>query len=91
MVYLISYDLNRPGQGYARLYDGIKELGAWWHYLDSTWLVDTNLTSRQIFERLRSRIDANDRLLIIGVTRDYSGWLPGDAWNWINGCARAAA
>jgi hypothetical protein len=57
MVYLISYDLNRPGQGYARLYDGIKELGAWWHYLDSTWLVDTNLTSSQIFERLRSRAE----------------------------------
>lgn len=33
---LISYDLNKPGQKYERLYEKIKALGTWWHYLDST-------------------------------------------------------
>lgn len=83
MIYSISYDLNRPGQKYADLIEAIKVSGAWWHYLQSTWLVDTNLTAQQLFNRLRPHIDDNDIVLIIGVTRDYSGWLPEKAWNWL--------
>ena len=37
---LIGYDLNRPGQNYDDLFDEIKNLGTWWHCLDSTWLVN---------------------------------------------------
>lgn len=84
MIYSISYDLHRPGQKYADLIEAIKGSGAWWHYLQSTWLVDTNLTAQQLFSRLRPHIDDNDIVLIIGVTRDYSGWLPDKAWTWIN-------
>ena len=36
---LIGYDLTRPGQNYPGLIEGIKELGSWWHCLDSTWLL----------------------------------------------------
>jgi hypothetical protein len=31
---LISYDLRKPGQNHDKLYEKIKELGAWWHGLD---------------------------------------------------------
>lgn len=93
MVYLITYDLNRPGQNYDGLYKAIKKLGAWWHYLDSTWLVDTNLSSDQIYARIKPHVDDNDHFLIIKVTRDYTGWLPKKAWEWIKqrvGAALAA-
>lgn len=90
-VYLISYDLNKPGQDYSSLYEAIKNLGAWWHYLDSTWLVDTSLTSSQISNHLNSIIDKNDCLLIIRVTNDYAGWLPEKAWAWLRSHMRKAA
>lgn len=85
MIYSINYDLKRPGQDYDGLYEAIKKLGAWWHHLDSTWLVDTSLNASQIWARLDPHVDANDSVLVIGVTRDYSGWLPEKAWEWLRG------
>ena len=82
---LITYDLNRPGQDYEGLFDEIKSLGAWWHYLDSLWIVDTNLTVNSAADRIRARVDTSDHFLVLDVTGDASqGWLPQEAWNWIN-------
>ncbi|WP_347268937.1 hypothetical protein [Paracoccus sp. (in: a-proteobacteria)] len=84
MIYAINYDLKRPGQNYDELHKAIKNLGDWWHYLGSTWLVDTNLNAKGVWDRLAPHVDKNDRVLVIGVTRDYSGWLTQEAWEWIN-------
>lgn len=84
MIYSINYDLNRPGQNYSDLHDAIKSCGAWWHYLDFHWLVDTSLTAKGIWEKIAPHVDDNDHFLIVGITRDYSGWLPKKAWEWIN-------
>lgn len=84
MIYSINYDLKRPGQNYNELYDAIKGCGAWCHFLDSHWLVDTNLSASNIWARLKPHVDANDLFFISGVTKDYSGWLPLEAWDWIN-------
>jgi hypothetical protein len=84
-MYLVTYDLKKPGQDYKDLHEAIKGCGTWWHYLESTWLLKTSLTATQIFERLQPYLDSNDRILIIRVTpNDKSGWLTQDAWNWIN-------
>jgi hypothetical protein len=91
MIYAINYDLKKPGQDYADLYTAIKSFGAWWHYLESTWLVDTNLNASGIWNKVKVAIDNNDRVLIIGVTADNSGWLPKDAWDWINARLKKAA
>jgi len=83
-VYAINYDLYRPGQDYSGLIEAIKTTGVWWHYLKSTWLVDTHLNSSGIFDIIKPHIDGTDLVLIIKVTRDYYGCLPPDAWDWIN-------
>jgi hypothetical protein len=81
---LITYDLNTPGKKYDDLYDKIKAIGAWWHYLDSTWIVATTLTPSQVMDRLKPTIDSNDAVLVIDITSDiYSGWLTKDAWDWL--------
>ncbi|WP_454560824.1 hypothetical protein [Mycobacterium haemophilum] len=81
---LITYDLNKPGQNYGPLYEKIKGLGTWWHYLDSTWVVDTYLTPTEANERLRTALDDSDSVLIVNITNDtYAGWLEQDAWNWL--------
>lgn len=71
---LIAYDLNRPHQDYEGLIPAIKELGAWWHHLDSTWLVKSNLSTKQIRDQLRAHIDSNDELLVVNVTGDARSW-----------------
>ena len=84
MMLLISYDLNRPGQDYSNLYKEIKKAKAWWHYLDSTWIVSTNSSTEDWQRRLRQHMDENDNLLIIEVCENYQGWLPKRAWEWLN-------
>lgn len=82
---LITYDLRTPGKDYGALVEEIKSIGAWWHYLQSTWIVVTPLEARQVCERLRTRIDSNDHLLVVTIhARDgMDGWLPKAAWDWL--------
>ena len=84
MIYAINYDLKKPGQNYEALYQAIKGCGDWWHHLGSTWLVDTSLDANGIYNHLAPHVDKNDFILVIGVTRNYQGWLPEQAWEWIN-------
>lgn len=71
---LIGYDLNKAGQDYGNLIDKIKSLGAWWHHLDSTWLVRTSRTPVEVRDALKPHIDANDELLVIDVTGRARAW-----------------
>ena len=71
---LIAYDLNTPGQKYAPLIESIKSLGAWWHHLDSTWLVKTSLTAAEVRDRLGALIDSGDELLVVDVSSDARAW-----------------
>ena len=84
LIYAINYDLKKPGRDYTGLYQAIKACGAWWHYLGSTWLIDTNLDAEGIWKRLYTHFDENDRAVVIGVTKDYQGRLPKAACEWIN-------
>lgn len=86
MVYLVTYDLNKPGKDYTGLYQAIKDAsdGNWWHYLDSTWLIRTQSSSANaVFQKIQPHLDSNDRCLVIEVTRNYQGWLDKDAWDYI--------
>ena len=85
MVYMVGYDLNRPGQNYSALFEEIKTVSSnWWHNLDSTWIIVSNLTATQIRDRLRAKIDAGDELLVAkisapaawcGFSKEASDWL----------------
>lgn len=89
-IYAICYDLNSPGRDYGQLHAAIKSLGdAWWHYLDSTWLVRTDMSADQIRSRLRDLMDVNDNLLVVGVTDEFAGWLPEKAGVWLRKYASA--
>ena len=69
--YLIGYDLNRPRgkDDYTELIATIKEsFSPWWHHLDSTWIVQTEMTAAQIRDLLMPHIDRGDELLVVGLT-----------------------
>ncbi|MBB3602790.1 hypothetical protein FHT40_002451 [Mycolicibacterium sp. BK556] len=71
---LIGYDLNKKGQDYDDLIEKIKSLGAWWHYLDSTWIVKTSHSASSTRDVLGPLIDSNDELLVIKITGDSAAW-----------------
>ncbi len=81
---MIGYDLVEPRQNYDELIEAIKNLGNWWHCLDSTWLLKTGLSAVQIRDALSPFVDSNDLLLVSqvagdaaweGFSKDCSDWL----------------
>ncbi|MGK3949509.1 hypothetical protein [Microbacterium sp. K2] len=71
---LIGYDLNKQ-KNYPDLIEAIKALSAaWWHHLDSTWLVVTNRSAEQARNVLVTHLDADDELLVIDVTGQPRAW-----------------
>ncbi len=86
MVFLISYDLNKPGQNYDEVHQAIMDAsdGRWCHCLESTWLIRSKtLGAEEISERIMSKMDKTDRLLVIEVKPNYQGWLSRDLWDYI--------
>jgi len=79
---LISYDLNDTKKDYSSFYDELKTK-TWWHYLGSTWIIQTDENATQVYNRLCHHILTSDRLLVIELAQDRQGWLPKDAWDWI--------
>lgn len=81
--YLVSYDLNRPGQDYADLIAEIERSPNWAKPMLSCFIVGTNENPSQLMERLRPWIDPNDWIIVIRVCKDWDGWLTNDIHDWI--------
>lgn len=82
-VFTVSYDLNKQGQNYEALWAELKRT-QYNHILDSTWLISTSETPRQISDRLQKHIDQNDHIIISKINAgEYAGWMPKNVWTWI--------
>lgn len=83
-VYLISYDLRKPGQNYTPLYDAIKAYGDWQHPMESLWAVYAGGDADSISDNLRKHLDDNDCLFVARLAdRDRQGWMPRSFWEWL--------
>jgi hypothetical protein len=65
--YLVSYDLDKPGQDYSRLISEIERLGGV-RVLYSEWLLRSNANAEQLRDHLWAFIDSNDMLLVVTLT-----------------------
>jgi len=83
---LIAYDVKSKQRDYTPLFAAIKTSGThWWHYISNTWLVYTDKNPKQVFDALHPFIDeVKDNVLVVEITKNYQGWLPKKAWEWIN-------
>jgi hypothetical protein len=81
---LVGYDLNKQ-KDYPAIWSALEEMGTWWHHLDSTWLVRTEMTPVQLRNALREHIDSDDELLVIDVTgRSWAGaGFSSRAYDWL--------
>lgn len=85
-IYLITYDLNSPGQNYTDLLEFIRSYGTAHHSLmRSSWLIyDPTRNANELFNLLCRFIDQNDRLFVSEVTENFQGWLNSDVNEWLN-------
>lgn len=75
MTYLISYDLNKPGQSYSQLYESIKAAsnGIWCKPLESVYIIRSSLSAQSIYNKLTPHLDPNDRILVVEI-KGQSYW-----------------
>lgn len=85
MVLIINYALKNPAKDYGPLFAAIKNCGEWWHFMESTWIVSTAHSAEIVGIHLNQYIDTKtDYLLVATLQQGAQGWLPPDAWNWLN-------
>jgi hypothetical protein len=83
-AYLITYDLKQPADQYAPLFEELQRSHKWWHYLTSTWIVVRYDAFVELQPKLNPLIYSTDRLLIMPAKGPAAGYLPREAWDWIN-------
>ena len=83
-AYLVSYDLKSPVESYEPFFNELKQSVNWWHYLNATWIVVRYESLVELAPKLRGLIFTNDRILVMPAKGPAEGWLPKDAWDWIN-------
>ena len=85
-LYIVSYDLiNKGNRTYQELYDALQSFTYWYHPMESTWFVESDLQSSGVYERLRPFVSDVDGLLVVEIKKDthYNGWLSKKFWPWI--------
>lgn len=84
MILLFSFN-PVPGKDYAKLEQVLKSTGTWWHHLEGVWLVRTPESPQVWYEKVKPYLDSDESFLVIEVHGNYQGWLPKQAWEWLNG------
>lgn len=85
MIVLVTYDVfsnNLP-----RLYEKLKHIGSgWWHYMESTWLIDTQYSADTVCKKLLPCLGPHDKIFTVEIKKDASfyGLLPECSWKWIS-------
>ena len=83
-MYCISYEIDTDSHPYYGLFGELTHFDACYQCLDNTWLISTSENADEIWQRLRTYITRDDFMFIIEVTDDFNGWLPKEAWEWID-------
>jgi hypothetical protein len=89
MVHLIAYELKdfRSRYDYARLHQAIREIsGTYLHLPESRWLVETDLSTRAVGERLAPFTVQGDPLFVTRIYRDWYAYsLTQEQIDWLQG------
>lgn len=82
-IYIVSYDLNQPGQDYGSLIKAIESFKGYKPLLKSTWAVCHSGTAKDVFNFLSSYVDDTDRLFISVLTENACWRLDQEKMSWL--------
>jgi len=82
-AYIVTYDLKQPIEKYEPFFEELKRSYKWSHFIESSWIVLRYDSLAELGPKLRPLIFQSDRLLIMPAKGPADGWLPLEAWEWI--------
>ena len=82
--YIISYWLKDCSKNYFPFYDAIKKnYPKYQHPLEESWLVQTDDSAQEIFEKIRPFLPETDCIFVAEITDNYAGWMFKSIWAWL--------
>ena len=81
-IYLVSYDLNKPGQDYSAIIGAISRNYDHCQVLMSQWLISTDQTATEVYNNLIKYVDNTDGLLVTEVTDNSASYMNAEAISW---------
>lgn len=82
-IYLVTYDLKKPGQHHAAVLAEVKKCPGWAKLSESSYVVSTSETPTVLLNRVRNVADTNDTIYVITVRRPHSGFGPPSVNEWL--------
>lgn len=83
-AYLVTYDLNKPGQHHAAVLEEIKKSPGWAKLSESSYAISTTETASQLLARVRRHADPNDTIYVISLRKPWDGYGPKNVNEWLN-------
>lgn len=79
---MVTYDLNAQGQNYEKVIETIKNCSVCWYSAwESSYLIKSNMTVKQINDAITQHLDGNDTLFVAEVRNNYNGRLKETDWD----------
>ena len=71
-LYLVTYDLNSPGQNYSKVIDGGAGDSGYVSVCKSSFLICSSLqTAQEVFRKLTYGLDINDDVFITEIKQNF--------------------
>ncbi len=82
-LYFVSYVV--PSEKDAQVSLVLKRAKGWWNYFGHNWIKKKKKSMSDWHAELKRMIGGVGNFIILEVTETFiNGWLPNDAWTWIN-------
>lgn len=82
-VFIVTYDLDQPGQNYDCVIGKLEALDHC-HAQRSVWFVSANGTTTDLRNHLSGCLDSNDRLFVDYISDAWTGWNMPTCGKWLN-------
>lgn len=74
-TYSITYDLGNPGRNYEGVVDEIKAIAnGYCRPTQSHWFINTNHSAGAIRDKIATKLDTSDKLMVNEVGDDWGTW-----------------
>lgn len=85
-VYLIAFKLTREGADPRPVVEGLKKMGdgGWMYYIPNTIFIHSDESANKLAEKAYKLITQGDYLIVVKVANEHQGWMPQEAWKWLN-------
>jgi hypothetical protein len=84
-VLVVMCDINGSPEKKARFVAEVRKARGWWNHIKATWILISDESAEECFDRLSAHVSSPDRLLVLEVTPIAAqGLLNERAWSWLN-------